>query len=239
MVTNRSSQLRDSLVICEIVSNQSSDSTSACPFCAANLQGSISPFDQVITSAPNLKVIPALGMLVPGYFLAISEEHHLSFADLEETQLAELERSLLDVTGRLATVFGEYFIFEHGSCSTSRSGACIDHAHFHLVPLAEDLGKSLAASMPWRELQSFSDLHQFSGTPYAYLRQRGHHLVMRDPELPSQWLRQKIASFLGHDLWDWAIEAGADNLETSLIALNETAAIDDCGLARLAVSQQP
>jgi hypothetical protein len=96
----------------------------ACPFCPRELLRSKSPFDRILAKGPGLCLLPALGMLVPGYFLAITTEHIFAFSELSRPQLDTTETWLDSVISQLAPLFGEYLLFEHGSCGGSRTGAC-------------------------------------------------------------------------------------------------------------------
>ncbi len=191
-----------------------------CPFCPAWLRTSASLFDEEFGHGPEVRLLPALGMLVPGYLLATATEHRVSFAELGAPRLEQTERWLAHVTEALQPVFGRYLAFEHGSCGEASAGACIDHAHIHLVPLADQLGEQLANTLEWQELPALAALERMRGRPYVYLGVGGRHFVVADPDLPSQWLRRKIAAHLGHDLWDWAIDDGLGALRVTLAQLS-------------------
>jgi hypothetical protein len=166
-------------------------------------------------------------MLVPGYVLAITREHHVAFADVPADTLTEMGAQLDDMISVLEGIFGEYFAFEHGGGVTCHSGSCIDHAHLHLVPLAATLGQELVGKLQWDELSAIGDLHQLTSASYVYLYQRGHHFVARDPGFPSQWLRRQIATFIGSDLWDWAVDPGTGNLGVTRAALRAATSVPE------------
>ena len=57
-------------------------------------------------------------MLVPGYFLAVTETHLLSMAEAESDKLAASQGIWIDeVMQQLRPAFGEYLAFERGSCA--------------------------------------------------------------------------------------------------------------------------
>lgn len=192
-----------------------------CPFCPAWLTASTSPFDIEVARGAGIRLLPALGMLVPGYFLVTTVEHHLSFAELAPDVLKSTHRWITSVTDSLAPLFGRYLTFEHGSCAGTTSGACIDHAHLHLVPLADQMGTDLLSALNWKEQRKFSDLHSQRKRPYAYLGLDNRHFVMPEATLPSPWFRRQVAAHLHHDRWDWAVDDGIDALMSTQSSLTD------------------
>lgn len=168
----------------------------------------------------NVVLKPALGMLIPGYFLTVTRKHLTSFAQLPAEALAEIDDTLTKSEEYLAPKFGEYFRVEHGSdnVTTCGSGGCIDHAHQHLVP-AMDVADHAQELLPWQQLDDFTDITQFAGEPYIYMGRQGEHYVVPNPDLPSQWIRRQIAEVRGLEHWDWAVYEGATELFETLLKL--------------------
>jgi hypothetical protein len=167
-----------------------------------------SRFDKVLAQSGDFRMVPALGMLVPGYFLITTVEHNQSMAQLGGESLKKLETWLIRLTGTLSPVFGEYLLFEHGDCTTES----IDHAHLHLIPLAQKMQNALLSSVEWKSLSAFVCLQDFSSHSYLYLGLGGRHFVLPRPGLGSQWVRRIIGAELGRDDWDWAVSAGEAEL---------------------------
>lgn len=174
----------------------------------------------------NVALKPALGMLLPGYLLAITREHVTSFAQLDKVQLQEVDSSLVQLNSQLGGLFGEYFRFEHGSdvgaqCSAT-AGACIEHAHQHLVPAPEAAQYMLhqkhpdQANVRWQQIDAFEDLAELKGRPYLYLGYGNTHYIALDPGVRSQWMRRQVAHVYDLPIWDWALYNGARELETTL-----------------------
>lgn len=161
-------------------------------------------------------------MLVPGYFLVVSERHQLAMVDSDSRELRATRHWIDGVVSSLSPLFGNYLVFEHGSCESAHGGACVDHAHVHLIPKADQLRQRLRRALPWNKLRTYTELIQCSGTPYAYLGLAGEHYALRDSRIPSQWIRRELARHLGHDVWDWALDPGLANLEATLTALSRS-----------------
>jgi diadenosine tetraphosphate (Ap4A) HIT family hydrolase len=169
-------------------------------------------------------LVPALGMLLPGYLLAVSKEHTTSFSQYNEPQLRDTDDALNEVEDNLSPFFGEYFRWESGSDNSTGScgsGACIDHAHLHLVPDA-DTGLRLLDELPWQQIGAYDDIVNFRDKPYAYLGRIGLHYVAPEPNLPGQWMRRQVAKTHDLDNWDWAIDPGLDNLTETMNSLKKS-----------------
>lgn len=192
--------------------------TETCVFCDEHLRFSASPFDRVLAESESAKIVPALGMMVPGYFLAISGRHVDAVADLNGDEIAAIYSWVGQVTSKWASQFGEYMIVEHGSCPGVKTGSCITHAHLHLVPMAAILTQTLLASkdVVWRKLPTLSALMQYSGRGYVSLQAGDEIWAATDVCLPSQWLRQRIAEELHLEVWDWALDPGHTQLDETL-----------------------
>lgn len=196
--------------------------TIECVFCPHAIESSTSPFDRVIASGTRGYIIPALGMLVPGYFLSITNRHVVSLSQLEATEIEQFYSWALKFCSEWSGTFGEYLIVEHGSCSGSYAGSCIEHAHLHLVPLQREIANVLLtdAGLSWRRLSSPSEIAKERGRGYISLAGGGSLYVARDIRVPSQWLRRVIARELSLDVWDWALEEGLDNLLRTLAVMS-------------------
>jgi hypothetical protein len=100
-------------------------------------------------------------------------------------------------------------ILEHGALNRcQRGGACIDHAHLHLIPLAPDLYPILSERFSFAELGSMSQVRRFhdAEVPYLYHQREGSRSygVGLSQDVPSQMLRQIACQALGTpELWDW------------------------------------
>lgn len=187
-----------------------------CPFCTKIIRGdSASAFDRKLAEHKLFVVTPALGMLVPGYLLLIAKEHVPSLARLGPTGLHAIDRWVDRHLPRWAARFGDYFWFEHGMGAGSAAGACIAHAHLHLIPAGAAVDP-IEAALPWQRLASYQTLARLGDRAYAYLGRPGGHGVVPEPSLPGQWVRRQTAHALHLDHWDWAAYSGERELRTTL-----------------------
>jgi len=194
-----------------------------CAFCGAALESSSSPFDTIIARSQWGRLVPAVGMMVQGYFLVVTEEHLLSMSQAEPQLISETYLWADSLTSRLEMMFGKYMIVEHGSCSTSSSGACIDHAHLHLVPLADRVGQRLLSdsTMKWKYVRDVSTIAEQRDAGYVTLRIDGQTWLSNETGIPSQWLRRQLAVALNQEIWDWALAPREATLRQTLDKLRE------------------
>ena len=92
---------------------------------------------------------------------------------------------------------------EHGSAEGDCAGACVTHAHVHLIPNANRFVEAFDGVLPelYRgEQLQFPDV----GVPYIFLRgELGVTRVFQGSGLPSQVIRQIICAAIGREDWDW------------------------------------
>jgi diadenosine tetraphosphate (Ap4A) HIT family hydrolase len=192
-----------------------------CPFCPGHLTASTADADTLLACGPGVNLLPTVGMMVPGYLLVTTQEHVLSMGDLGARHLEDLGPWLDEVRSILAPRFGEYLTFEHGSSVADRTGACIEHAHLHLIPLAEQLSERLRSAASWTILPGFPDLANYGGASYAYLHVSGDHLALAEPGLGSQWIRREAGKHLDRDDWDWSLQWDEQQLKETLYRIDK------------------
>jgi predicted house-cleaning noncanonical NTP pyrophosphatase (MazG superfamily)/diadenosine tetraphosphate (Ap4A) HIT family hydrolase len=204
------------------------DPSEQCDFCREFSTGFCPPLEgpRVLYETDNFVVFPALGSFIEGYLLICPKVHIPSYAWLTHGQTVEFERVLAKIQRVLSSEYTAPILFEHGSSSSScctRSGACIDHAHVHVVPTSVSMANWLRSYCEPRALKSWSDLREWREEPYLlYGAQTGDLLVYRVKEsLPSQFLRRYLADALGcPDLWDWGAYIGRDEIQRTLLKLS-------------------
>ncbi|HTZ97130.1 MAG TPA: hypothetical protein VMB18_12070 [Terriglobales bacterium] len=183
-----------------------------CLFCAIpEISNPSNPEDEIIDESENFYAKAALGHFVFGYTLIIPKEHFPSFAYVPEHLFRELEAFQDNVIDKLHNICQQQSItvMEHGAISRcQRGGACIDHAHLHLMPLAANLYPILSEEFPFGELGSIRELQRFKAAQncYLYYQREGlrSHGVQLSQDVPSQLLRRIACRALGKpDLWDW------------------------------------
>jgi diadenosine tetraphosphate (Ap4A) HIT family hydrolase len=192
-----------------------------CLFCSIQeISNPANPEDEIIDESENFYAKAALGHFVFGYTLIISKEHFVSYAHLPEHLFPELEAFRDNVLDKLHSICQHPIsTMEHGAINRChRGGACIDHAHLHLMPLAEDLQPILSKRFSFGELGSIGELRclKEAQIPYLYYQREGlrGHAVQLSQDVPSQLLRRIACQELGQpELWDWRDEPLRDVLQ--------------------------
>jgi hypothetical protein len=143
-------------------------------------------------------------------------------AELELEGFAELKEVLREVRCRLSRLYGEELCtFEHGAaCPSNRAGACIDHAHVHVLPTNCDVSEHLAA-FQYRRLSALHDLRVFDEGPQSYIYyepEPGQMMAYTcDERVPSQFMRRLICEQLGNKMaWDWRVAPYSNKIDDFL-----------------------
>jgi diadenosine tetraphosphate (Ap4A) HIT family hydrolase len=161
---------------------------------------------QVLLETPSFIVIPDIGPIVEGYCLIVSKRHVPAVCHLTDNELSELRDLRVAVKSSLLEVYGESISFEHGEATfANNAGACIDHAHLHIVPTSVDLIPKLVEfdfhameeSGLWAELRSNNGyLYYEDQLSNAYFAQVGR--------CAQQYFRRKLSgSLTPASLWNW------------------------------------
>ena len=165
------------------------------------------PPDRTIYRAKNFRIIPPLGEFVEGAVMIVSERHVASCSLFSQDEYEELE-SLLETTEAVLTrEFMRPIFFEHGpSVCAGKGVCCVDHAHVHAFPVEVDVHGFLAPRLPATEIRAMSELERCQSGPrgYLFLQQQGRRFHYPCDVIPSQLIRQVIASALGvPERWNW------------------------------------
>jgi hypothetical protein len=111
-------------------------------------------------------------------------------------------------------------LFEHGLASgNQRAGACVDHAHMHLVAVNVDITSLVVQTFPCKELAHWTELRAWQGKPYLLVQNTDERPMVADVpnNLPSQFLRREIAAALKvPDRWDWGAYLGLNEIYSTV-----------------------
>jgi diadenosine tetraphosphate (Ap4A) HIT family hydrolase len=170
------------------------------------------PENVILYESEHFFVKPALGQFIEGYCLIVSKHHVRTMAELHTYARHELREVLDEMGRRLQSMYtGGRCVFEHGSvCPQNRAGACIDHAHVHLLPVNCDVRPELTSIFHCRlsdHMTDWSGLHSIADS-YVYYEPEPNvrELYLCGERLPSQVMRKLICARMGiPDRWDWRV----------------------------------
>lgn len=177
------------------------------------------PENEILFQSQRFYVKAALGHFVQGYCLVIPNEHVQTISELEVEECVELESVIDEVADRLRKLYkAEVCVFEHGAaCLPHRAGACIDHAHLHVLPVDCDLSADLM-TFPRFDVSHFTDLRQFSIAAQSYIyyeygrTRRAAYLC--NARVPSQFIRRLLCERMNADReWDWRLAPYFEDIE--------------------------
>jgi hypothetical protein len=166
---------------------------------------------RVLSSSIGWALMPSLGALGEHHLLLVPRNHYRSIArawsKLDQAapiELISLMRKKLDP--------GSALIFEHGEPESgpARTGACIDHAHLHILPgmgrFLDRVATHFQFDTTYRSLEDA--MLEADRNGYHLIGAIGEeteiHLRSISGPVPSQFLRRIIARAIGtRDSWDW------------------------------------
>ncbi len=152
-------------------------------------------------------MIPSLGQIVEGHLLIAPSRHFRALADLPQASLQELDILYGNLRSTLTRLYGRCVFFEHGIRCEASGGCGIDHAHLHAVPVrADGVLEILSQRFRGVPISSISNINECIPVNVSYLffeDASSQRLVFPVGHLPSQYMRQLIASSIGKKAWDW------------------------------------
>jgi len=174
-------------------------------------------YDKPIIENESFLAIPALGQLVPGYLQIISRKHVLSMALLFQNEIQDLWNFCEEVIKFQSHTWGPVVIFEHGVCKEDKpTGACINHAHWHLVPGGYEL---LPDNQDFMQIDSFAAYakNKKAHSQYLYYAdQNRNEFILENANVPGQFFRRILASRIGKpDEWDYLVFPFFENIQVT------------------------
>lgn len=180
---------------------------------------------RIIWENDNFAILPTLGCFIEGYLLIITKRHVSSLSELKVNNLLELTTIINKVYSIMNNYYGGCIFFEHGSVSscTTGGGACVDHAHLHIIPRDISLINGIKNKFQVNSISSLLDLSKNAkkGISYMFFSLPNKHFFMCDAlSVESQFLRKIAAKEVGmDDYWNWAKHPMCKNIRETRKAL--------------------
>lgn len=188
-----------------------------CPFCALVEDGASPVWRHLFPDATDGEVVWHSDLftvmldtapLVEGHLLVVSNDHTTSLASVVH-EAAPLLRAAKSVGEEMILrAYGEFTYFEHGAMSFARNaGACVDHAHLHIVPGYYNILPDILQDYP--EVKRYSDyegaLRNLANTPYlVFGASRIGVYGVSAPVCATQYLRRLVSRRAkAMDKWNW------------------------------------
>jgi diadenosine tetraphosphate (Ap4A) HIT family hydrolase len=177
---------------------------------AATYEGE--PESRVLEESANFATIADISPLVEGHLLVAPRRHYFNFAAAMLEHRDEATAALSSAARWVRETYGASALFEHGTDPSGIGGACIHHAHVHVLPVA---AVHLVAVMrsDGLDVATVSDIHEWaragSHNRSYLLCSDGQTFTMAFPSQPPrrQYLRAAAGEVLGipDPEWDWSV----------------------------------
>lgn len=182
------------------------------------------PPSRVVGRSRNFTLLVDLAPLVEGHLLLVPNDHLLSFGHVPVNQWDELERFRDASVSSVRKEYDDVVLLEHGSSSDLLYSACVNHAHWHIVPVQVPMLEFFARDgLQGRPIASARDLMEPAARdqPYIYYydpQSQEHHVFERNLSKRGQYLRMVVAEFIGlpDPDWDWAVDQRKDLLRATV-----------------------
>lgn len=181
------------------------------------------PESRLLGQTENLAVVADLSPLTSGHILVLSRLHHLNFAQVAEAHPSEIRDLFNLLLPQYVQTFDRVTILEHGSAENMVNGACITHAHLHLLPISRQAVNEAMENdgLHWTSFPSLQDLGRPPWMRSAYYLSGAESDFRRYepiPELPRQYLRAVAGAILGipDPEWEWAVVIRRDLLRETI-----------------------
>ncbi|MEA3514205.1 MAG: hypothetical protein U9R34_01910 [Nanoarchaeota archaeon] len=183
----------------------------------------------ILYESDNFFVVPSIGQMgIEGYVLLCSKEHYVGIGNIPEGHIPELE-AVLDKTKKVISenYCSDVIVFEHGPRLGYHKGGCsLDHSHLHIVPISIDIMVLLNRMFQPEEIHDFGRLKYISETQkssYMFIETQGRkrYVIKSEFPIPSQYLRQVIASGIRVNEWNWEINPDYETFEKTIEHLKD------------------
>jgi diadenosine tetraphosphate (Ap4A) HIT family hydrolase len=165
--------------------------------------------DNVLLESDGFALIRDISPLIPGHCLLVTKYHYSSFAQVPTTNTKELNAFKQDCVEFVSREYSPPLLFEHGSgAQPPQSGACIHHAHLHILPVQAPVEGWMREFGDVRQIESIlaSRTNSCCNRDYlAYEDCEGRAFLVDELEEPPpcQFIRRRLAGHLGLEWWHW------------------------------------
>lgn len=164
----------------------------------------------VLAADDDFFLMPDLAPLVEGHLLLVTSRHVQCAGAFGRRQWAAAWQWRHRVGRVYQTAYGssDLLLLEHGPATPQGGGACVDHAHWHLMP-AGSMGCGTRALLERTGLRgepaTRDAVHRcyLAGRSYLMVEEHGKATVHPGDGVPSQHLRWAAAQALGEQVWRW------------------------------------
>jgi diadenosine tetraphosphate (Ap4A) HIT family hydrolase len=171
----------------------------------------------VLAADDDFFLMPDLAPLIEGHVLLVTSRHIQCAGAFGRRQwaVAWQWRHRVGRVYRSAYGSSELLLLEHGPATPQGGGACVDHAHWHLIPVGPEppSGRGVRALLEERghpgmpATRDTVHRHFLTGRSYLLVEEQGRATVHPGEGVPSQYLRKAASQILVDEVsgrpWRW------------------------------------
>ena len=161
----------------------------------------------VIAADRDFLLVPDVAPLADGHVLLMTRDHYQSAGEFDRGMWEAALRWRDRVARLYRTAYGggELLLFEHGPASPQGGGACIDHAHWHLMPGTPGIRAGVEGrgrpGTPARRAALRAYVR--GGRSYLLIEEGGVMTVHPGDGVESQFLRWAVTAAGPDAAWRW------------------------------------
>jgi len=185
----------------------------------------------VLFESENFKIKMGKGALVEGYLMLFPKREVNSFAELNQTEMAEFQKILPNVYKIFNDTYGQVpIIWENGSAYENAGGIfanSIDHAHLHILPI-QPSGQMINKIHTDRNLEpvditNHSEFEKYRDSYYLLFGDpKGEIFLSKTKDPERQYMRRIIAEMIQTPrAWNWREFANDENVQLGVKHLSE------------------
>lgn len=170
------------------------------------------PQSRIVLGTANFAIVADISPLVEGHLLVAPRKHYLNFASAMLDYPHEAVQIIRRARDWVGATYGSVVLFEHGSTYAEFGGACITHAHTHVLPVdaAELVAVMRRDGLELTTLPNIATWAEIAKLPEPYLLcSDGERTFVAFPSarVRRQYLRSASAEVLGipDPEWDWSL----------------------------------
>jgi ATP adenylyltransferase len=182
------------------------------PYLGESYKKLIESNSNILLDTENFVVLPSVGALNPSHVLVVPKEHVCNFAMLPHERLVNEFPQIYYALRNFNQSKGVSVVFfEHGMGSIfDTSGACVSHAHLHVIANEEPLESNLRNSIKLIDIPSFDLISCLASKEAGYVvfgNASGNVGIANRPDLPPQFFRRIYAITAKNPaVWNWRID---------------------------------
>jgi diadenosine tetraphosphate (Ap4A) HIT family hydrolase len=182
---------------------------STCELCNAIMDSESNPnklYNTKLLENEEFIVLPCIGPIILGQVMIVSKLHYSNLASMGNQDIEAYSRLINRIKKTNPLYNKELLEIEHGATETDNAGACIVHAHVHLVP---NFGKHEEVfDDKLEEIMITDNIQEITKIKRSYILVRGMKGYVRiysATNLPSQFVRRIIFGIVNRNDWNWQI----------------------------------